>query len=192
MEDNNKNRLPILVAIVYGIIIVITPFLSGQWHSFTLSLLAFICIPLPFIISFIAKIKKIALPTNFLLTSLLFNFSAQYLGEIIGFYTKFWWWDLLLHGLFGSYAVIIALYLIKGIIKKEPEITEDRFKTFKIIFAFSFSIALGTLWEMFEYIGDLILKTDMTSGGLHDTASDLLIKISFALVTCFIYYFNKL
>ncbi|MNP72010.1 hypothetical protein D3C76_1684750 [compost metagenome] len=77
--------------------------------------------------------------------------------------------------------------LIKGIIRKEAEISEERFFTFKTIFAFTFSITLGTLWEMFEYIGDLILKTDMLTGGIHDTASDLLINIFTSLLTISIY-----
>ncbi|ERK30243.1 hypothetical protein [Clostridium intestinale] len=187
---NKKDKIPVLLAILFGIIILITcifNIIEKQWENMFLSLLAFICLPIPFIIGFIARVKKVQLPKNFLLLTLIFNFSAQYLGEILHFYKIFWWWDLLLHGAFGSYAAIIGMNLIKGIIRKEAEISEERFFTFKTIFAFTFSITLGTLWEMFEYIGDLILKTDMLTGGIHDTASDLLINIFTSLLTISIY-----
>jgi hypothetical protein len=187
---NKKDKISVQLAILFGIIILVTcifNIIEKQWENMFLSLLAFICLPIPFIIGFIARVKKVQLPKNFLLITLIFNFSAQYLGEILHFYNFFWWWDLLLHGAFGSYATIIGMNLIKGIIRKEAEISEERFFTFKTIFAFTFSITLGTLWEMFEYIGDLILKTDMLTGGIHDTASDLLINIFTSLLTISIY-----
>ncbi len=187
---NKKDKTSVQLAILFGIIILITcifNIIEKQWENMFLSLLAFLCLPIPFIIGFIARVKKVQLPKNFLPIALTFNFSAQYLGEILHFYEKFWWWDLLLHGAFGSYAVIIGMNLIKGIIRKEAEISEERFFTFKTIFAFTFSISLETLWEMFEYIGDLILKTDMLTGGIHDTASDILINIFCSCITLIIY-----
>jgi hypothetical protein len=56
----------------------------------------------------------------------------------------FWWWDLFLHGMFGSYAVIIALYLIQGVITKEKHVTEKRFTIFTLIIH-SIHLILGFL-----------------------------------------------
>lgn len=193
MKDNKRLKVPIIFAIIYGIILVISAIngiLANQWDVLGISLLSLVCIPIPFIITHISRIKKILLPAHFELGFLLFSFSAQYLGEIVNFY-NFWWWDLLLHGIFGSLAVITGLYLIKEIITKETNITQERFIIFKIIFAFSFTITLGTFWEMLEYICDYFFKTSMVTGGLDDTATDLLIKIAFALITCLIYYFRE-
>jgi len=66
--------------------------------------------------------------------------------------------------------------MIKGVIRKEVEITKKRFTVFLVIFAFSFTIALGTLWELFEFSGDYLFGKDMIKGGLEDTATDLLVK----------------
>lgn len=195
MRNNKKIKFPVVIAVLLGIIITITNITSlvfSQYKNLALSLLVLICLPIPFILTYFAGIKKIVLPPNFQITTLLFIFTTQYLGEIIGFYDKLWWWDLLLHAVSGIYVVIIGLHLIKGIIRKEQEITERRFIILKIIFAFSFSIALGTLWEMFEYTGDYLFNTKMIKGGLKDTASDLLVKIAAAFVASIIYYFRKL
>jgi hypothetical protein len=124
-------------------------------------------------------------------TTLTFVILAQYLGEIKKFYQIFWWWDLLLHAIFGSYALIIALYLIKGIIRKEQGTSDQRFTLFIIIFAFSFSITLGTLWEMFEFIGDYLFKAGMVKGGIEDTSTDLLINIMAAFITAIICYLSE-
>lgn len=193
---NNKNsKLAIGIAVLFEIILITTSILSiasRQWKNLTLSLLAIVCIILPFIITRIANIKNIVLLSSFQLISLLFILLAQYFGQIKKFYLIFSWWDLLLHAIFGSYAVLIALHLIQGIIIKEKEVTKERFTIFTVIFAFSFSIALGTLWEMFEFVGDYLFKTTMVKGGLEDIASDLLIKILSAFITSIICYYRKL
>jgi putative membrane protein len=193
LKDNKRSKATIIFAIIYGITLIISAIngiLANQWDVLGISLLALVCIPIPFIITHIARTKKIVLPPNFELVTLLFSFSAQYLGEIVNLY-NFWWWDLMLHGIFGFLAVITGLYLVKGIITKEANTSKERFIIFKIIFAFSFAITLGTLWEMFEFLCDYFFKTEMVTGGLEDTATDLLVKICFALTTCLVYYFHE-
>lgn len=188
---NQNSKLSVGIAVLFEIILIVTAITSivtRQWKNLTLTLLAIVCITLPFIISRIANIKNVVLPTSFQSVSLVFVFLAQYMGEIIGFYQIFWWWDLLLHAIFGSYVVIIALYSLSGTIKRGKEIAKPRFTLFAIIFAFSFSIALGTLWELFEFVGDYLFKTNMVKGGLVDTSTDLLVKVVAAFITSIICY----
>lgn len=161
---------------------------SSQWKDFFLSLLAMISFFVPFIIMQFTNKRRITLPSSFISISLIFIFLAQYLGEINEFYLKFWWWDLILHIIFGVYAVIIALKLIQGIAVSDQASTIQRFGIFTSIYAFSFSIALGTIWEMFEFIGDNIFNTNMVKGGLEDTSIDMIVKIIAAFITSFIYY----
>lgn len=193
---NNKNKkLTITIVLLFEIILIITSIISiqsRQFKSLYLLLLTMVCILLPFIITRIANATKLNLPSSFELISVLFIILTLYFGEINKFYVLFWWWDLLLHGMFGSYVVIIALHLIQGIIIKEKDSTDERFTLFTVIFAFSFSITLGTLWEMFEFLGDYFFNANMVNGGLEDTATDLLIKILFAFITCIICYHHKL
>lgn len=193
---NNKNRkITAIIAVLFDIILIITSVISvaaRDWKNLLLSLTAILSLKIPFIFTYFANKKKLSLPNSFQLVAMLFIFSAQYLGEIKGFYIEFWWWDLLLHFVFGGYVVIVILNLIQGVIINNEGITKKQFNLFLVIFAFSFTIALGTLWEMFEFAGDYLFKTNMIKGGLEDTATDLLIKILAALITSIICYFHNL
>lgn len=188
---NQNSKLSIAIALLFEIILIGTAIINiatREWKDLFLTLLAMVCLTLPFLITRIANIKSITLPPRFQLITLLFIVMAQYLGEIVRFYQIFWWWDLLLHAIFGSYAVIFALHSIKGTIQKEQQTTEQRFALFSVIFAFSLSIALGTLWEMVEFAGDYLFNTNMVKGGLEDTSSDLIVKIFAAFITSVICY----
>ena len=192
---NRNSKLTIGLAVMFELILIVSGILSiasREWENLFLIMLAMICLFLPFVITQVVKKKNIVLPSSFQIITLLFIILAQYFGEIKKFYQIFWWWDLLLHGIFGSYAVIIALHLIRGIIRKDEGTSEERFALFAITFSICFSIALGTIWEIFEFSGDYLLKTNMVKGGLVDTATDLLVKISAASITSVIYYFRLL
>jgi putative membrane protein len=192
---NKITKTSIWVAILFEIILIITGIvnaLSRQYSNLLFLLWDAICIIIPFIIVRIANAKKIALPSSFLLAVLIFIFLTLYLGETMKFYDTFWWWDLFLHGIFGIYGVIIGFHLSQGIINKDKNITKKRFSKFTLLFAFCFTITIGTLWEIYEFLADYFFKTDMTNGSLEDTATDLLIKITCAFITSIIYYHFKL
>lgn len=192
---NKKSNLAIGITILFEIILIFTVILnivSKQWSNLTLIITAIICIILPFIITYAANKKNLMLPSTFQPITVTFILLTLYFGEFLKFYTMFWWWDLFLHGAFGSYGVIIAMHLIQGVIQKEKHVSTKRFTTFSLIFAFCFSITLGTLWEIFEFLGDYFFKANMVNGGLEDTATDLIVKVAGALITSLIYYFGKL
>jgi putative membrane protein len=170
----------------------IASLISKYWEGFFLSLLGLVCIPIPFLISYIANKNRLQLPPQFQLASILFIFSAQYLGEFTHFYEKLWWWDTLLHGLFGVGFVIVGIYLCKTIINTNEDTTPRHFLLFIVIWAFSFTLCLGTLWEIFEFWGDYFFHTKMVDDGLKDTSVDLTIKILAALVTSIFYYLKYL
>lgn len=164
---------------------------TGQAEIFKMSVVAFFCMSVPFLLTFPANKKKLHLPPGFQMILSLFIFSALYLGEIHKFYIKFWWFDLLLHLVSGWYAVVSFLFLIKPSIKKENGTSHKRFEFFKSVCSFSFSVSLGTLWEMYEFSGDHLFGTGMVKGGLDDTATDLLIMIAAAAATSIYYYIKN-
>ncbi len=194
MKNKNSN-LAIIAAILFEIILIsgiIFNIVMKEWKDLYLYFMTVICIILPFIIVKLANIKKIVLPASFKLISVIFIFLAQYFGEIMQFYSKLWWWDLLLHGAFGCYAVIVGFNLTEETIIKTKEVTQTRFIIFVLIFSFSFSITLGAIWEIVEFLGDYFFKTDMVNGGLEDTTTDLLINMLGAFIVCLIYYRRRL
>jgi putative membrane protein len=183
---NKASKIAIGLAVMILILLIATAIgsvASRQWKNLWMSFLAMACLTVPFFISHMANRINLILPLNFNEISLGFIFLAQYLGEILKFYQRFWWWDLFLHAIFGSFAVLIGLSLQKSIIQKKQKVKDKLFYLSAVIQAFSFSITLGTLWEMFEFVGDYFLKTGMVKGGLEDTATDLLVKIAAAFIT---------
>ena len=67
---------------------------KGNWLN------AFLSIGILFL-TFLPKIirqnYKVFLPVEFDLLTILFIFLSLFLGELHGYYTDFWWWDLVLH-----------------------------------------------------------------------------------------------
>lgn len=190
---NKYNKIAAVSTVIFMSLLIYTAIInySSDKKILSLIILALICLAIHYIISFIANKKNLHLPSSFQLFGVTFIFLAIYLGEIHNFYNRFWWWDLILHSLFGCYTVIVSLHMIRGVIRKEVEITKKRFTIFTVIFAFSFTMALGTLWELFEFSGDYLFKQEMIKGGLEDTATDLLVKTASALITSLLYYNNN-
>lgn len=182
--------LLILFEIILFIKVVLCIF-SRQWTELYLSLLTIVVLLMPFLITYLSKKKKLNLPYNFNLVSIIFIFLALYFGEILNFYDQFLWWDLFLHTVFGFYVVIISYHLIEVVIINSTKTSKKRFLFIKTLFSFSFTVTLGVLWELFESAGDLLVNSQMVKGGLEDSASDLLVKIIAAFFTS-IYYHHKL
>jgi hypothetical protein len=55
-------------------------------------------------------------------------------------------------------------------------------------FSFCFALALGTIWEIFEFLMDLTFKLNMQKSGLNDTMSDLILDGIGALIISFLGY----
>lgn len=192
--SNKYNKYAVILAVLMQAVLIfslVTSFIQNNTKTLWLSVLTIACMFLPFIISHIAYKKKLIIPTTFNLVSIIFLFCTLFLGEINNFYMKYWWWDLMLHAVFGIYMVIVSLYVTRGMIRREIDISRNRFGLFAVIFAFSFAVSLGTIWEMFEFLGDFIFKTGMVKGGLEDTATDLLVKIIAALLTSTYFYLKN-
>ncbi|MDP4089977.1 MAG: hypothetical protein Q8930_11995 [Bacillota bacterium] len=191
---NIKSRFAGAGAVIFEIIAAATLIIcaaGGKRRNVFMSFLAAFCALLPFTAAQIAKIKDIVMPESFTLVSLLFVISAQYFGEVLRFYYTIWWWDLLLHGVFGLYAVVVGVYITCGIIIKDVRSTDKRFFLFTVIFAFCFSMAIGQLWELFEFVGDYLFKSNMMKEGLKDTMTDLLASTVTAAAGSVVYYLRK-
>ena len=112
------------------------------------------------------------LPDGFIVAIALFLLGTIFLGEMAGFYERFWWWDMMLHGGsavgLGLAGVILMLILLKGNrMAASPLIVS--------IFAFSFAVATGVLWEIYEFAMDQIFGMNMQKSGLVDTMWALII-----------------
>lgn len=130
---------------------------------------------------------KITLPTSLEFISFLFIYAAIFLGHVAQLYDKIWWWDVLLHasagvalGFFG-FLVLYTLYVSGKLVARRGLI---------IFFAFTFALALGAIWEIFEFTLDVLFKTNnqQIQTGVTDTMYDLILDSVGALISVVVGY----
>lgn len=143
----------------------------------------------------------ITIPTNTIIAYLIFLYAAIILGEVRSFYYRFSYWDTVLHafsaGMLGSLGFYIVAFL------NDSEITSLKLSPFFVaLFAFCFALAIGVLWEIYEFSFDGLLGLNMQKfrledgtnllgrEALKDTMDDLIIDSIGALVTSTIGYFG--
>jgi len=143
----------------------------GEWNILFYSILTLILISLPGIIE---KTSKIDYPSEFELLIMAFIFASLYLGEINSFYTRFWWWDGLLHTISGLIIALIGFTLV-WILNNEEKVRIKMGLGFIAIFAFCFALTAGAIWEIFEFGLDQIFGMHMQETGIVDTMWDLIV-----------------
>ena len=173
---------------IYRFFILLALILSIIYIDVLNILLSLLTLFLTFLPAIVGKRWHVHYPTEFEFTIMIFIFCSIILGSIGSFYERFSWWDIFLHMLSS---VIIALigfsivYLLnRGSIKKI-----NLSHSFVALFAFSFAISIGALWEIFEYTMDFLLDWNMQRSGLNDTMSDLIVDSIGAFSVSLLGYF---
>jgi uncharacterized membrane protein YjdF len=151
--------------------------LTGQWLTGLLILVIALVLLAPTLLRDRIPVK---IPYEFQLIILVFAFAALFLGEIRSFYFRFWWWDIALHTASGFLLGIFGFLLIY-VLNENENVNMSMRPRFIALFAFVFSVAMGVLWEIFEYAMDYLLGANMQkpmlgdTTGLTDTMWDLIV-----------------
>lgn len=172
-----------------------------NWMTLFVATVALFLLFLP---NFLEKRYQINLPKEFQIVIVIFIYLSLFLGEVKSYYVKLWWWDSLLHA-FSGIALGFVGFLILYVFYKT-----GKFKgNLKIIFLFSFcfAVALGVLWEIFEFGVDSFYGSNMqrarclenfylcnTRLGVLDTMRDLILNslgAFFASLTGYFYIKKK-
>lgn len=160
---------------------------NRQWLSLFLVLLVIFTLLAPIVFK---KRLQVVVPAEFHLSAVLFSFAALYLGEIQQFYQRLWWWDIALHTSAGLLMGIIG-FLLVYILNETERVRLNLTNGFIAFFAFLFAIFIGTCWEIFEFIVDSLLSTNMQKpmlgdpSGLTDTMWDMIVNAIGAFVISF-------
>lgn len=155
---------------------------TQSWNMLFLSGVVFVLTLLPF---FLESLTDLRLPRPVIGLIALFVVGTIFLGEVANFYERFWWWDIFMHtgsaiG-FGLIGTVVALLFIGGDRVEAPPVIGA-------IMAFSFALAIGALWEIFEFGMDQIFGLNMQKSSLVDTMSDLIVDSIGALIGAFAGY----
>jgi hypothetical protein len=103
-----------------------------------------------------------------------------FLGSIATFYRKYEFWDSSVHFYKGIYIGFFSIALYKILVPTEYR--KDVSDWILLIFILTLSTSSSVIWEIYEYIGDLLITHTMQLGGNKDTMLDLLCGFAGALV----------
>jgi uncharacterized membrane protein YjdF len=120
-----------------------------------------------FLPSFIQKKWRIGISNYMYVIYFIFLFCAIYLGEIRNFYYLIPHWDTILHTFSGVMLGALGFTLVT-LLNDEPSVRLNLSPRFVALFAFCFALALGALWEIYEYTVDGILSLNMQKYALED------------------------
>ena len=165
------------------VIAAISAGLTGRWTVLFSSALIF---GLTFLPLMFERRYDIDLPIEFELVIVVIIYASLFLGELHGYYTRFFWWDAVLHTgsamAFGFVGFLIIYVLDKrSTIKASPK--------WIALFAFCFALAIGAIWEVVEFSLDQLFGWNMQASGLVDTMWDLIVDGVGALIATIAGYF---
>lgn len=130
--------------------------------------------------SIFSRRYRITIPPEFEMMAIVFVFASLFLGEMRGYYTRFWWWDIALHTTSGLLLGIFG-FLLVYLLNEDDKIEIRLRPRFVALFSFVFAVAIGALWEVFEFSMDQLAGLDMQKAmagdpsGLTDTMWDLIV-----------------
>lgn len=123
---------------------------------------------------------KVFVPPEFEVLAVVFLFASLFLGEVRGYYLRFWWWDIALHTASGFLLGIFG-FLLVYVLNETENVDVHMRPRFVALFAFMFAVGLGAIWEIFEFSMDRLFGLDMQKAmlgdpsGLTDTMWDLIV-----------------
>jgi hypothetical protein len=180
----DRVELSIALVLQAGILVVtVSAFFQGRWLG---AFSGAVVLLLTFAPAMIEHRLKLTLPVEFTLINCVILYASFALGEAQDFYEKIWWWDLALHGLSAltigmiGFLCIYVFYMTHRI-----RIAPGWIATI----TFALAVAVGTIWEIFEYLADLTLGLNMQKSGLDDTMTDLMINTTGAALAALMGYF---
>lgn len=187
MEPLNQNESPgssrhtgITVSVVLkgmlaggGVLLFLNGNYQAGFESLAILLLTFLPLALD-------KHFRVTVPHEFETLAIVFIYLSLFLGEVQGYYERFWWWDLVLHAGSGFLLGILG-FLFVYILNQNERIDLHLGPGFTSTFAFMFSMTIGVLWEIFEFAMDSLFGMNMQKSGLVDTMWDLIVDAGGAL-----------
>jgi hypothetical protein len=139
----------------------------GDWRNGVVCVGAVIAILLP---AGVGRVSRFKTPLGFQALLALFIYCAAFLGSVGDFYTRVPGWDIFLHAVSGALCAYAGKLLL---LSEHPQARA----LFVGLFAATFALALGAVWEIYEFSLDQFLGQHMQMGAndtMHDIVADAL------------------
>ena len=146
--------------------------------------------------------KTLQIPRVMLVLYIAFLYCAIFLGEVRSFYYAVPYWDTILHTMIGAMLGALGFSMI-AIFNNAERIPLNLPPVFIAVFAFCFALALGAVWEIYEFTMDSVFGTNMQKymldngtaligqAALQDTMKDIIVDAIGALVMSTIGYISR-
>ncbi len=155
---------------------------AGNWTVAFIAMITFLTSVIPVVA---ARYAGLVVPRAFIAAIVFFIFATLFLGEVLDFYNRLWWWDVVLHGGsavgFGLIGFVAVFMMFQG----------DRFAAPHLavcFFSMCFAVFIGTVWEIFEFSMDSFFGLNMQKSGLPDTMGDLIVDVAGAFLAAVVGY----
>ncbi len=154
------NKVSFSIYVLMGLItvaVIVLSIMDGNYESVFTAVLSLILFLIP---TFVEESFRIKLPMVLEIIAVLFVFCANILGEIAAFYTRFAFWDDMLHYVSGFIFAAFGFSLV-DILNRNRNVEFHLSPLFMSLMALCFSVTVGVVWEFFEFSADYLLHMDM-------------------------------
>ena len=152
------------------------------------------------------RVMQIKISPTMEIAFVTFCFASLILGDVANFYSRFVWWDTILHAISGVLMGIVGY----AIINTFNRVDDNRLRyspLFVVAWIICFSLAVGAIWEILEFITDGLFGLNSqefyaSSGtfdtvqprigrdALWDTMVDLILDLCGAIIIAVVGYFD--
>ena len=187
IPDTLVDRIDRGISLLLKIILAVGAILEAMQGNWLIAITTTGIVIVAFLPILVGYRFHVRIAPEFELLAVIFVYASLYLGEVHGYYLKYWWWDMLLHA--GSGLILgIFGFLLVYVINEHEDLEMHMKPGFVALFAFMFALGMGTLWEITEFALDQLLGMNTQGGGLVDTMSDLIIDGIGALIISLLGY----
>ena len=147
------------------------------------------------------RVFSLHIPYSMYILYDIFLYCAVFLGEVRDFYYRVPYWDSILHFCSGMMLGTLGFILVDFLNRSETD-KVSLSPAFVCLFSFCFALAVGTIWEIYEYTLDSILGLNMQKymladktvkigrEALQDTMKDIIIDTIASLAATILGYLS--
>jgi SNF family Na+-dependent transporter len=147
----------------------------------------------------IERKRQIDIPDSLEILYAVFLFCSIYLGEVRDFFYLVPHWDTLLHAFSGIMLGLVGFTLV-DLLNESKRVSIHLSPIFVALFSFCFALAVGCVWEIYEFLADGVLATNMQKfrladgtelvgrAALSDTMEDFIVDALSALAATIVGY----
>lgn len=180
-------RILIVLLCIFGVGYAIPCIIDGDLYEVLIRLSIILTAFIPMILRKLFHMHITPLVEIFYL---LFIFLGHFLGSIVGLYNTVNNFDKIVHTISGVLTGLVALLLLRNMNKYQSSAI-----LFNIIFILSLTLAVAGVWEIFEYVNDIIFKANaqhVLETGINDTMLDIIVAGIGGIIVSIIYIYETL